>query len=146
MAQFIQLLDHAYTREDLLELEGQLLMTLDFRLNVATLHTFLPDLMEVLDVSATTRVWIEHLAYAAIADYECHLYLPSLLATTALVLGLSQRGHPIPWDILTTASGYSVVEIHPVLVCLQRVTLKRKVNIQQSQEIELARLFCPSEA
>jgi cyclin B len=144
--QLTRLLENAYTTEDVLEMEGELLMTLEFRLNVVTVYTFLPDFMTSFQFDPLMCITADHLAYRTLADYEFHFYLPSLMAMTISVLTLMHYQKPVSWEWVELISGYTPGEIQPILLLLQKSHLKRRVNILRSQEKEFSEYTMPTEA
>eukprot|EP00741_Cyanophora_paradoxa_P004154 tig00000769_g4035.t1 len=106
---FVYISDKAYTRDEILEMEGSILGTLNFNLSVPTALMFLPrfyKLANVLDME--TQYLVHYFLELTLQDYKFLKYIPSLIASSALYLGLKYKRHMNPWsNTLQYYTGYS---------------------------------------
>ncbi|ORZ30739.1 cyclin-like protein [Catenaria anguillulae PL171] len=91
-----RLLEGQFTPDDLLDMERELLTTLAFKLNVATIESFLPLAMAaagIVNPDPVTTIHVEHVAWMAIADYDvAHMHLASVLAGASVIVAAEVFG------------------------------------------------------
>ena len=98
---FVYISDKAYTREQILKCEGDMLSKLNFQLTTPNALVFLKRFAKVAGVLATPRTKTELLANyfveLTLQDYKMLKYLPSEIAAAATYLALKTMGQQ-PWN------------------------------------------------
>jgi hypothetical protein len=91
---FVYISDKAFTRKDMLEMEGVMLNTLGFSLTVPISHVFATRYLKIVnmtqpqDVSDKTKHMVCYLLERVLQEYEFIRYTPSLVAASALLLAM----------------------------------------------------------
>jgi cyclin B len=93
--------DKAYTREQILQMEGLMLSKLNFQLTTPNALVFLKRFAKVANILATPRTKTELLANyfveLTLQEYKMLKYLPSTVAAAATYLALKTMGQQNPW-------------------------------------------------
>mmetsp|Transcript_4850 Transcript_4850/g.7563 ORF Transcript_4850/g.7563 Transcript_4850/m.7563 type:complete len:395 (+) Transcript_4850:152-1336(+) len=102
---FVYICDKAYTREEILEMEGTILSKLGFNLSVPQAHLYMS---RFLKFGGVKRKEAESLAYyfceLTLQDYAFLKYAPSVVASSAVYLALKHSTAPTnTWGPLMTA-------------------------------------------
>lgn len=97
---FVYISDKAYTREQILSMEGLMLSKLGFQLTTPNAFVFLKRYCKVAGIISTTRSKTELLAHylveLTLQEYKMLQYLPSTIAASAVYLALKTMGQT-PW-------------------------------------------------
>jgi len=97
---FVYISDKAYTREQILAMEGLMLSKLNFQLTTPNALVFLKRFTKVAGVLATPRTKAELLAHylveLTLQEYKMLKYLPSTIAAASTYLALKTIGQQ-PW-------------------------------------------------
>ncbi len=97
---FVYISDKAYTREQILHMEGHMLAKLNFQLTTPNAFVFLKRFAKVAGIIATPRSKTELLANffveLTLQEYKMLKYLPSTIAASAIYLALKTMGGS-PW-------------------------------------------------
>jgi len=114
---FVYISDKAYTREQILKMEGDMLSKLNFQLTTPNALVFLKRFIKVAGVAATPRSKTElltnYLVELTLQDYKMLKYLPSTIAAAATYLALKTMGQN-PWTAeLQQHSCYTEAAILP---------------------------------
>ena len=99
---FVYISDKAYTRDEILRMEGLMLARLNFQLTAPNAFVFVKRFAKVAGIATTPRSTTEllanYLVELTLQDYKMLKYLPSLICASAVYLALmtSRRGRS-PW-------------------------------------------------
>jgi len=97
---FVYISDKAYTREQILSMEGLMLSKLSFQLTTPNAFVFLKRFSKVAGIIASPRSKTELLAHylveLTLQEYKMLQYLPSTIAASAIYLALKTMGQT-PW-------------------------------------------------
>jgi len=95
---FVYISDKAYTRDQILGMERQMLATLNFNLTVPTTFVFLRRFGKAAGADKTTEMLTNYLVELAMPDAGMLKYQPSLLAATATYLALKTMKSRDAWS------------------------------------------------
>ena len=97
---FVYISDKAYTRDEILRMEGQLLAKLNFQLTTPNAFVFVKRFAKVAGIATTPRSTTEllanYLVELTLQDYKMLKYLPSTICASAIYLALKTKGRT-PW-------------------------------------------------
>ena len=97
---FVYISDKAYTRDEILRMEGLMLSKLNFQLTAPNAFVFIKRFAKVAGIATTPRSTTELLANylleLTLQDYKMLKYLPSTICASAIYLALKTRGKT-PW-------------------------------------------------
>ena len=97
---FVYISDKAYTRDEILRMEGLMLLRLNFQLTAPNAFVFLKRFAKVAGIATTPRSKTELLAHylveLTLQEYKMLKYLPSTTCASAVYLALKACGHT-PW-------------------------------------------------
>ena len=85
----VYITDRAYTRQEVLDMEAQIVRVLDFRLTVPTGHPFLTRFLHVCKATDTVKHLSSYYMERMLQEHNALQYKPSLLAATAIALALT---------------------------------------------------------
>ena len=95
---FVYISDKAYTREQILAMEGGVLAKLNFQLTTPNAYVFLKRFSKVVGIISAPRSKTELLANflveLTLQEYKMLKYLPSMIAASAVYLALKTMGQP----------------------------------------------------
>lgn len=95
---FVYISDKAYTREQILGMEGTILAKLNFQLTTPNAYVFLKRFCKVAGVIVNPRSKTELLAHylveLTLQEYKMLKYLPSMAAAASVYLALKTMGQP----------------------------------------------------
>lgn len=83
---FVYITDRAYTKEDLLQMEFQILSTLSFDIAFPTTHRFIERYMKLLGGDLTVQTFAYYFTELALVDIRLLQYPSSHLAAAAISL------------------------------------------------------------
>lgn len=114
---FVYISDKAYTREQILKMEGDMLSKLNFQLTTPNALVFLKRFTKVAGILANPRSKTEllanYLVELTLQEYKMLKYVPSLIAAAATYLALKTMGQN-PWTSeLLQHAAYSEAAIMP---------------------------------
>merc|ERR1719231_1210515 len=78
--------DNAYTKEDILVMECQMLATLDFQIVVPTAAHFMDRLQQINACDVAHKEFINYLVELALLEFRMIRFTPSQLASAAILL------------------------------------------------------------
>ena len=97
---FVYISDKAYTRDEILRMEGLMLARLNFQLTAPNAFVFVKRFAKVAGIATTPRSTTEllanYLVELTLQDYKMLKYLPSTICASAVYLALKTRGKT-PW-------------------------------------------------
>ncbi|KAE8661552.1 Cyclin-A3-1 [Hibiscus syriacus] len=125
---FCYITDNAYTKEEVIEMEKDILKLLDFKIGTPTTRNFLrqecyPNYQELqLEFLSC------YLAELSLLDYGCLRFLPSIVASAAIFLSrfiIQPNAHP--WSkSLQCHSGYRPIDLKECVLSIHALHLNRK--------------------
>ena len=98
---FVYITDKAYTKEQILAMEAQMLNNLDFHITVPTAYVFLNRFLKVCgetDAAAKVNLLSSYFVERALQEYKSIAYLPSKLAAAGVNMALRTVRGPAAWD------------------------------------------------
>ena len=98
---FVYITDKAYTKEQILAMEAQMLNNLDFHITVPTAYVFLNRFLKVCgetDAAAKVNLLSSYFVERALQEYKSLAYLPSKLAAAGVNMALRTVRGPAAWD------------------------------------------------
>ena len=114
---FVYISDKAYTREQILAMEGTMLAKLNFQLTTPNAYVFLKRFAKVAGIATTPRSKTDFLASylveLTLQEYKMLKYLPSTIAAAAVYLALKTNGQPAWNSDLTQHACYSESALQP---------------------------------
>ncbi|KAH9388616.1 PREDICTED: G2/mitotic-specific cyclin-B3-like [Rhagoletis zephyria] len=117
---FIYISDDAYTREDFIAMEIELLKVLDFNLNFPLSYSFLRRFARCASQSIETLTLARYILESSLLDYSVVDELDSKKAAASLLLALKMKN--LKWnDSLVFYSGYSECDLESLVVILNRL-------------------------
>ena len=124
---FVYISDKAYTREQILKMEGDMLSQLNFQLTTPNALVFLKRFAKVAGVLSNPRTKTELLANyfveLTLQDYKMLKYLPSIVCASAVYLALKTNGKE-PWSpSLASHSAYKEADLQ---ACVHDIHLLHK--------------------
>jgi cyclin B len=122
---FVYISDKAYTREQILSTEGNMLAKLNFQLTAPNAYVFLKRFCKVAGVLSAQRTHADllasYLVELTLQEYDMLKYLPSTIAASAVFLALKTLGKE-PWTSdLATHAGYSEAALMPCVREINRL-------------------------
>jgi hypothetical protein len=85
---FIYITDNAYTKEDILNMEYEILSKLSFSLTAPTQFRFLERFADISSAHASVFSLAQYLLEISLIEYQMLYYTPAILAVTSLVLSI----------------------------------------------------------
>jgi len=86
---FVYITDRAYTRQDVLEMEQDILHELKFHLTVATAYPFLERYLQLVKASTLTKHCANYFLERTLQEHNFLDYRPSLTAVSAVILAIN---------------------------------------------------------
>jgi len=120
---FVHITDKAYTKEEVLEMEGNMLRTLQFNLTVPTSLTFLERFTRLANLDKKSSFFSHYIIELALCDYIMLKYSPSVIAWGAIQLTSKVIRNKVPSDILTK---YAKEDENNAKLCCQELLLMLK--------------------
>ena len=115
---FVYISDNTYSREEVLEMERQVLHKLEFRLTSTTAWPFLTRFVKCVGSPDRERYMARYLSELALLDYGMLRYRPSMIAAAAMNLARqtiyhTERNDSVdPWpEALQRQSGYTAADL-----------------------------------
>ena len=124
---FSYISDKAFTRDEILLLEGQMLAKLSFQLTSPNAFVFLKRFCKVAGIAttppSTTELLANYLVELTLQDYKMLRYLPSIVCASAVYLALKTKGRE-PWTFdLARHSTYKETDLQ---ACVRDMHLLHK--------------------
>lgn len=123
--EFCYITDNTYSRDEVLEMERQVLGVLQFDLSAPTTKIFVRRYVKAAQVGllapcSQLEFLSNYLSELTLVDYACLRFLPSQLAAAAVFLAkLTLFPSCHPWDsTLQHYTGYSAFDLQPMVVAL----------------------------
>ena len=114
VADFVYITDSAYTKEDILTMECQMLSTLDFQIVVPTAAHFMERMQRLNGCDGVQREIAQYLIELALLDFRMIRHIPSHLCAAALMLSNELLGKPRAWpELMVQYARHTEVQIRP---------------------------------
>ena len=111
---FVYITDNAYTKDEILDMERDMLETLQFDIQITSSHRFLERYSKIQKADQLIFNMSRYLLELALVNYKMTKYRSSNLAASALYLSLKMTKSPNPWsDTLTKHTQYREQEVRP---------------------------------
>ncbi|CAH8305626.1 unnamed protein product [Eruca vesicaria subsp. sativa] len=132
---FVYITDNTFTRQDVVSMEADILLALQFELGCPTIKTFLRRFTRVAQEDFNdSLLQIEflccYLSELSLLDYSCIRFLPSLLAASAVFLArfiIRPKQHP--WNqILEEYTKYKASDLQQAVGIIHDLYLSRRGN------------------
>jgi cyclin B len=105
---FVHISDRAFKRKDILDMEGDLLNALDFKLTFPTPHIFLTRFLRVAGSDKKQRQFAAYCVERTLQEYSFLEYKPSMVAAAGVFLSMEVTEGQAEWSsILEHHSSYS---------------------------------------
>ncbi|KAL5189756.1 putative cyclin-A3-1 [Glycine soja] len=130
---FCNITDNTYHKAEVVKMEADILKTLKFEMGNPTVNTFLRRFADVASENQKTpnlqiEFLIGYLAELSLLDYDCLIFLPSILAASAIFLArfiIWPEVHP--WtSSLSECLGYTPADLKECVLILHDLYLSRK--------------------
>ncbi|GMJ00559.1 Cyclin A3;1 [Hibiscus trionum] len=130
---FCYITDNSYTKEEVVEMEKDVLKLLDFEIGIPTTRSFLRVVMRATQEKCKYQEFqLEflscYLAELSLLDYGCLQFLPSVVASAAIFLSrfiLQPKAHP--WSkSLQCHSGYRPIDLKECVLSIHALHPKRR--------------------
>lgn len=131
--EFVYITDNTYNREEVVEMEAEILKSLEFELGNPTIKTFLRRFtMIAQETYEFNTLQFEFLGYylaeLSLLDYNCVKFLPSLIAASVIFLArfmIQPKKHP--WTSrLEHFTGYKPADIKDCVLLVHDLYLSRR--------------------
>jgi len=114
VADFVYITDSAYTKEDILTMECQMLSTLDFQIAVPTAAHFMDRMQRLNGCDGVQREIAQYLIELALLDFRMIRHTPSHLCSAALMLSNELLGRARAWpELLVQHARHTEVQLRP---------------------------------
>ncbi|PWA57947.1 cyclin-like protein [Artemisia annua] len=159
---FCYITDNTYTKDEVVQMEGDLLKILDSEVSTPTSKTFLRIFIRAVqedDMPQPSCSSLEFLSWflveLSLLDYSCLRFLPSMVAASAIFIAkftLEPEKHP--WGMkMQRCSGYTTSELEDCVLTMHELQLNRRGSsskairekYSQHKFKSVAALPCPSE-
>uniref|UniRef100_A0A0R0K3P9 B-like cyclin n=1 Tax=Glycine max TaxID=3847 RepID=A0A0R0K3P9_SOYBN len=125
---FCNITDNTYHKAEVVKMEADILKTLKFEMGNPTVNTFLRRFADVASENQKIEFLIGYLAELSLLDYDCLIFLPSILAASAIFLArfiIWPEVHP--WtSSLSECLGYTPADLKECVLILHDLYLSRK--------------------
>eukprot|EP00873_Tetraselmis_striata_P010881 jgi/Tetstr1/431145/TSEL_020857.t1 len=118
--EFCYITDHAYSKEELLLCEKEMLRVLNYELTVPTVRTFTKRFLRAAQADSKTEFLAMYLGEISLTDYGMLHFLPSHVAASAVFLALLTLGKPTMSPTLLYHLGYTAQELQVCVRSLHR--------------------------
>lgn len=124
VADFVYITDNAYTKKDILEMEGIILHALNFSFGKPLCLHFLRRNSKAGQVDANKHTLAKYLMELTIVEYDMVQYLPSQIAAAALCLSMRLLDNSKWTETLTHYSTYAEKDLIPTMNKLACLVIK----------------------
>ena len=106
--------DHAYTREEVLEMETMMLNHFEYNITVPTGYQFLIRFLRIANVDQESKTWhrASYFSERCLQEHDMLSYKPSMVVAASAWLAMKYEHAADPWPAtLAEYSGYSVEDM-----------------------------------
>ena len=121
---FVYISDKAYTREQILNMEKQMLNTLGFHLTVPTPYQFMSRFYKAAGADKQFQLLASFIVESALPDYSMLKYPASLLAASAVYVAMKTLGKGEWNDVMEAHTRYTEADIRPCADAMARLQRK----------------------
>ena len=127
----VYITDKAYNKQEILEMESDIVNTLQYRFTVPTVHSFLCRYLKAAHADRTMVQLACFLTERTLQEYSMLHYLPSTIAATAVMVARKSLNRH-PWS--PTLRKYSNLDEVNLMACAEemRATITDPANQQQA--------------
>ena len=105
---YIHMCDQAYDKDQIINMELDMLAVLDFNVDFVSSNIFLDRFVQITKADKMTHHLAQYMIEISMLDYSSILLQPSYLALSALYLAKKIMNNPHPWNKkLQSVTGYS---------------------------------------
>jgi hypothetical protein len=115
---FVHISDNAYSKRELMHMEGQILTLLEFKINAPTTATFLHRFQAIAKIDEEAIQLSNYLAELSLLEYAFLRYEPSKIAASVIALSLHTLGC-VPWT--PTLQAISSYQLRDLEECMERL-------------------------
>lgn len=119
VADFVYITDDAYSREEILEMERDILNKINFRVATAYPLHFLRRASKVADADPKTHTLAKYLIELSLPNYECINFMPSMIAAAGLKLARMMLCLPDSWN--DTLAYYTKYKDSELMSCVDKL-------------------------
>jgi len=149
---FCFIMNNAYSRNDILNIEYEILKTLDFDILCVSPLVFLKRFHDISQGALKTLVFSQFILEISLLEVKCLNYLPSLIAASSLYVSrkLLIRNEDLWNEDLEFYTGYSVAQmedcivlLYKILKCIPNISLiSSKKKYSDKKYLEIAKEYC----
>lgn len=134
----VYITDRAYNKNEILEMETQIITTLKYNLTVPTVHSFLCRFLKAAHADRTMVQLSCYLAERTLQEYGMVQFLPSVVAATSvLVARKSLNRHP--WSpTLVKYTGYDEPELAACIECMKQYMTEADAPVPAGTAVQQA--------
>ena len=131
MRDLVYITDRAYNKQEILEMESEIVNALEFQFTVPTVHSFLCRYLKAAHADRTMVQMACYLTERTMQEYTMLRFLPSVIAATAVMVARKSLNRH-PWS--PTLLKYTKLDEHNLAACAEemRVTMSDASNQQQA--------------
>jgi cyclin B len=111
--------DKAYTRTQILRMEGVIIRALDFRLTVPTHYKFLVRYIKAAQCDTRTKLIAYYFCEKCMPEFEMLGFKPSIIASAAVLLALKSQDASKQWS--STLEHYTKYTLEDITPCAQKI-------------------------
>jgi len=133
VSQYLEAMDGAYGKEDILGMERSILKAVGFGVSVPTAFTFYSRVESLVVEDQVTMALGMYIMELSLMEYPALDYRASLLTSSAYYLAKRLRSRPSPWPpVLQRQFGYSETDLKPCLRLLYPVYISAEKSVLQA--------------
>lgn len=127
----VYITDRAYNKQEILEMESEIVNTLQYQFTVPTVHSFLCRYLKAAHADRTMVQLACYLTERTLQEYSMLKFLPSTIAATAVMVARKSLNRH-PWS--PTLMKYTNLDEKDLAACAEemRVTINDPANQQQA--------------
>ncbi|XP_010549257.1 PREDICTED: putative cyclin-A3-1 isoform X2 [Tarenaya hassleriana] len=137
---FCYITDNTYTKQEVVEMEAEILLALHFELGSPTIQTFLRRFARIAqeDIINVSHLQLEflcsYLSELSLLDYKCVKFLPSMVAASAIFLArFIMRPKQHPWNpMLQEYTKYKPADLKECVGIIHDLYLSRRGGALQA--------------
>lgn len=129
----VYITDRAYNKQEILEMESDIVNTLKYQLTVPTIHAFLCRYLKAAHADRTMVQLACYIAERSLQEYSMIKYLPSTIAATSVMIARkSLKRHP--WS--PTLVKYTKYDEDDLVMCSEDMSIFLNDNTIQQQAVQ----------
>lgn len=140
----VYITDNAYTRQEVLDMEQDMLETLKFRITVPTAYPFLMRYLSVLDANQLVKTASHYYTERTLQEHDMLRFEPSLISCAAVYLAFNNKdfgdgeGYPAK---LSDYSGYSEEDIVECAALIAKKVGEEPVTASRRQLVAVKKKY-----